>query len=73
METSLSFEHALHSYGLCLVSMYKCGINNCFSYYISYLLDSHLSSFQLKQNSMAHLNECLLLNIKKPKNVVFEN
>jgi hypothetical protein len=33
--------------------------------FISYLLNNHLSSFQLRQNSMAHLNECVLLNIKK--------
>jgi hypothetical protein len=26
-------------------------------------LDNHLSSLQLKQNSVAHLNQCLLLNI----------
>jgi hypothetical protein len=35
--------------------------------YISYLLDNHLSSFELRKNNMAHLNQCLLLNIKKPK------
>jgi hypothetical protein len=43
----------------------KYEINNCLFYSIYYLLDNHLSSFQLKQNCMAHLNECLLLNIEK--------
>jgi hypothetical protein len=33
--------------------------------FISYLLDTYLSSFELKQNNMAHLNQCLLLNIEK--------
>ncbi len=28
-------------------------------------MDNHLSSLELKQNSMAHLNQCLLLNTKK--------
>ncbi len=28
-------------------------------------MDNNLSSFQLKQNNMAHLNQCLLLNIEK--------
>ncbi len=42
METPLlnlidsSFEHVLHSYGLHLVSTYKCEIGNCFSDFISY-------------------------------------
>jgi len=79
METPLlnlvdsSFEHALHSYGFHLVSTYKYEIANFFFDIISYLLDNHLSSFELKQNNMSHLNQCLLLNIKKPNNVVFEN
>jgi hypothetical protein len=68
-----SFEHVLHSYGLCLVSTYKYEIRNCFFDFIFCLLDNHLSSFQLKQNNMGHLNECLLLNKKKPNNVVFKN
>jgi len=63
METFLSFKHLLHSYGLHLVSTYKYEI--CFFDYIFNLLNNHLSSLQLKQNSMAHLNECLLLNIEK--------
>jgi hypothetical protein len=63
METFLSFEHLLHSYGLCLVSTYEYEI--CFFEFIFYLLNNHLSSLQLRQNSMAHLNECLLLNIEK--------
>jgi len=45
----------------------KYEINNCLFDSIYYLLDNHLSSFQLKQNCMAHLNECLLLNIEKPQ------
>jgi hypothetical protein len=28
-------------------------------------MDNHLSSFELKQNNMAHLSQCLLLNTKK--------
>jgi hypothetical protein len=40
---------------------------------MSYLLDNHLSSLELKQNNMAHFNKCLLLNTKKPNNVIFEN
>ncbi len=69
METTLSslidpsFEHVLDSYGLCLVSTYKYEISNCLFYFVYYLLDNHLSSLQLKQNSVAHLNQCLLLNI----------
>jgi hypothetical protein len=71
METTLSnlvdssFEHVLHSYGFPLVSKYKYEICNCFFDFIFYLLDNHLSSFQLRKNNVAHLNECLLLNIEK--------
>ncbi len=60
-----SFEHVLHSYGLHLVSTYKYEIGNCLFYYIFYLLDNHLSSLELRQNNMAHLNQCSLLNKKK--------
>jgi hypothetical protein len=28
-------------------------------------LDNHLSSLELRQNNMAHLNQCSLLNKKK--------
>ncbi len=71
METPLlypidsSFEHVLHSYGLHLILTYKYEISNCLFDFISYLLNNHLSSFQLRQNNMAHLNQCLLLNIEK--------
>jgi len=71
METPLlnlvdsSFKHVLHSYGLHLVSTYKYEIGNCLFYFISYSLDNHLSFLELIQNNMAHLNQCLLLNIKK--------
>jgi hypothetical protein len=71
METSLlnlvdsSFEHVLYSYGFHLVSKHKYEIANCLFDSISYLLDNHLSSFELKQNSKAILNQCLLLNIEK--------
>ncbi len=71
METILSnfvdssFEHVLHSYGLRLVSTYKHEIHNCFFGFIFDLLDNHLSSLQLRQNNVAHLNECLLSNTKK--------
>jgi hypothetical protein len=68
-----SFEHVLHSYGLYLVSTYKYEICNCLFDFISYLLDNHLSSFELKENNMTHLNQCLLLNTKKINNVVFKN
>jgi len=43
-----SFEHVLHSYGLHLVSTYKYEIGNYYFYFISYLLDNHLSSLELK-------------------------
>jgi hypothetical protein len=59
-----SFEHLLHSYGLHLVSTYKFEIIN-FYFIIYILLDNHLSSLQLRKNNIAHLNHCLLLNIKK--------
>jgi hypothetical protein len=36
-----------------------------FLYFIFYLLDTYLSSFELKQNNMAHLNQCLLLYTEK--------
>jgi len=71
METPLlnlvdsSFEHLSHSYGHHLVLTYKYEIGNYLFYFISYLLDNHLSSLKLKQNSMAHLNQCLLLNCRK--------
>ncbi len=71
METPLlnfvvsSFEHVLHSYSHHLISTYKYEIGNCLFYFISYLLDNHLSSFKLRQNSMVDLNQCLLLNTKK--------
>jgi hypothetical protein len=60
-----SFECVLHSFGFHLVSTYKYEIGNCLFYFISYLLDNHSSSFELRQNNMAHLNQCLLLNTKK--------
>jgi len=60
-----SFEHVLHSCGLHLVSTCKYEINNYLFDCISYLLDNHLSYLELSQNNMAHLNQCLLLNIKK--------
>jgi hypothetical protein len=65
-----SFEHVLHSYGLCLVSTYKYEIRNCLFYLISYLLDNH---FLLTQTNMTHLNQCLLVNTKKPNNIVLKN
>jgi hypothetical protein len=52
----LSFEHVLHSYGLHLVSTKKYEIGNCLFDFISYLLDNHLSSLELRQNNMAQLN-----------------
>ncbi len=73
METILSnlfypsFEHVLHSCGLCLVSTYKYEINNCFLNFISYCLYKFLSSFQLTQNNITHLNQYLLLNIETTK------
>jgi hypothetical protein len=60
-----SFEHVLHSYGLHLISTKKYEICNSFLYYISYLLYNQLSSLELRQNGMAHLNKCLLLNRKR--------
>jgi hypothetical protein len=77
METTLSnlvdpsFEHVLHSYGLCLVSTYKYEISNYLFYFIYYLLDNHLSYLQLRQNSMAHLNESLLLIFRKSPTIFY--
>jgi hypothetical protein len=45
---NIDFEHVLHSYGLHLVSTYKYEIGNYYFYFISYLLDNHLSSLELK-------------------------
>jgi hypothetical protein len=59
-----SFEHVLHLYGFHIVSTYTYEVSNCIFDFISYLLDQ-LSSFEVSQNSMTHLNQCLLLNIKK--------
>jgi hypothetical protein len=65
METPLlnivdsSFEHVSHSYGLHLVSTYKYEIGNYPFDSISYLLDNHLLSLELRRNNMAHLNPCL--------------
>jgi hypothetical protein len=50
-----SFEHVLHSYGFHLVLTYKYEIGNCLFDSISYLLDNHLSSLELRQNSMAYI------------------
>ncbi len=68
METPLlnlidsSFEHVLHSYGLHVISTYKYEIGNCLFDFISYLLDNHLSSLELRQNNMAYiLNVCIEL------------
>jgi hypothetical protein len=51
-----SFEHVLHPYNLSLVI-----------YLIMYFIywKNQVSSFQVSQNSMAYLNQCLLLNTKK--------
>jgi hypothetical protein len=79
METPLlnlvdsSFEHVLHSYGIHLISTYKYERCNCVFDYISYLFDNRLSSFEWKQNNIAHLHQRLLLNIKNAHNVVFKN
>jgi hypothetical protein len=68
METPLlnlvdsSFEHVLHSYGLHVISTYKYEIGNCLFDFISYLLDNHLLSLELRQNNMAYiLNVCIEL------------
>jgi hypothetical protein len=68
-----SLEPALHSYGLHLILAYKYEKGNYFLKFMSYLLDNHLSSLQLTQNSMAHSYKCLLLNTEKPNKVIFEN
>jgi hypothetical protein len=56
-----SFKHALRSYDLCLVLTYEYEISIFLKNYI--LLDNQLSFLQVRQNNMAHLNQCLLLNI----------
>jgi hypothetical protein len=58
-------KHVLHSYGFHLVSTYKYDIGNCLFYFMSYLWNNHLSFLELRQNNMAHLNWCLLLNVWK--------
>jgi len=60
-----SFEHLFHSYDVHLLSTYKYEIGYYFFDSISYLLDNHLSYFELMQNNMTHLNQCLLLNIEQ--------
>jgi hypothetical protein len=50
-----SFEHVLHSYSLHVVLTYKYEIGSCLFDSISYLLDNHLSSFELRENSMAYI------------------
>jgi hypothetical protein len=60
-----SFEHVMHLYNLHLVLTYKYKIGNYLLDFRFYLLDIHLSSLELKQNNMAHLNQCLLLNTEK--------
>jgi hypothetical protein len=67
-----SFKHVLHSYGLHLTSTYKYEIGNFLFDSISYLLINHISSIGLKQNNMAHLNQCLLLNIEKTQRLIQE-
>jgi hypothetical protein len=57
-----SFEHVLHSHGFHLVSTYKYEIGKFYFFCIYYLLDDHLSSLELRENNMANLNQCLLLN-----------
>jgi hypothetical protein len=42
-----------------------------FFYFLFYLLDNHLSSLKLKQNNMAHLNQCLLLNKEKNRTMLY--
>jgi len=67
METPLlnlvdsSFEHVLNSYGLHVISTYKYEISNCLFDFISYLLDNHLLSFELRQNKAYILNVCIEL------------
>jgi hypothetical protein len=60
-----SFKYVLHSYGHHLISTYKYEMGNCLFNSISYLLDNHLSSLELRQHNMTHLNQCLLLNTRK--------
>jgi hypothetical protein len=50
-----SFEHVLHLYGLHVVLTYKYEIGNCLFDSIAYLLDNHLSYFELRQNNMSYI------------------
>jgi hypothetical protein len=59
-----SFEHILHWYGRHLVSIWKYEIGKKKLDSRTYLLNNHLSSFELRQNNMVDLNQCLLLNKK---------
>ncbi len=68
-----SFEHVLHLNDFHLVSTYKYEIQNCLFHFLFLLLDNHLSTLELRQYNMAHLNHWLVLKTKKPNNVMFEN
>jgi uncharacterized protein (DUF934 family) len=48
-------------------------VGNCLFDSISYLLKCSLTSFQIKQNSMQYLKQCLTLNSQKHKNVILGN
>jgi len=63
---------ALHSYGLHLILAYKYERGNYFKNIMSYLLDNHLSSLELRQNNMAHSNK-FIIEYRKTQNVIFEN
>jgi hypothetical protein len=60
-----SFEHVLHSYDFCKISTYKYEVKKYFFDSISYLLNNQLSYLKVRHNNMAHLNQCLLLNVEK--------
>ncbi len=45
--------------------------NKQFFYYIFYLLDNHLSFFELKQNNMAHLNPMFIIEYKKNPTMLY--
>ncbi len=73
MASMQSFNDVLSSNNLCLVSTYMYDVGNCLFDSISYLLKCSLTSFQIKQNSMQYLKQCLTLNSQKHKNVILGN
>ncbi len=70
--TFASFNDILYLCNFRLVT-YNYEVDNCLFDSISYLLKYLLTSFQIKQNNIQHLIECLTLHTQKHKNFIFKN